>query len=102
MSAGEHLQPEQFGNYTIQHDPLRYRTVTASTKSGKNVGYLMWEKPGDHNDHIPTISSVRVNKPQQRKGVATAMLNHARKVEPTLQHGRALLPDGQAWAAKRP
>ena len=96
------ISPVQFGNYTIAHDPLRYRTVTAQTPGGKTVGYLMWDKPADWNNHTPTISSVRVNKPQQRKGIATAMLEHARQYEPDLQHSHARTPDGRAWTQARP
>jgi GNAT superfamily N-acetyltransferase len=96
------LSPVQFGNLTIQHDPLRYRTVTASTPSGRNAGYIMWDKPGAHNGNQPTINSVRVSKPHQRKGVASAMLEHARQHEPDLQHSHARTPDGRAWAEARP
>lgn len=93
----DHLNPIQFGNLTIQHDPLRYHTITASSPSGRNAGYLMWEKPGDHNGNTPTITSVKVSGQYRRKGVATAMLQHAREYVPDLQHSHALTDDGKAW-----
>jgi GNAT superfamily N-acetyltransferase len=98
----EHLNPVQFGNYTIKHDDLKYRTVRADTPSGRNIGYLMWEKPGEHNGNRPTISSVRVSKPQQGKGVAGAMLEHALAYEPDLQHSHALTDDGKRFAQRHP
>jgi ribosomal protein S18 acetylase RimI-like enzyme len=102
MSTQESLQPQQFGKLTIERDPTRYRTVTATTPSGRNAGYLFWEKPGEHNGNTPTITSVKVSSQFRRKGVATAMLEHARQYEPDLQHSHALLPDGEAWAKARP
>lgn len=98
----DHLNPVQFGKLTIEHHPTMYRTVTATMPSGRNAGYLMWDSPGDHNDNKPTINSVRVTKQYQRKGVATAMLEHARQYEPDLQHSHARTPDGRAWSEARP
>lgn len=98
----DQLQPMQFGNYTVSHDPLKYRTVRADTPGGRNVGYLMWERPGEHNGNRPTISAVRVSKPQQGKGLAGAMLEHALAHEPDLQHSHALTPDGRKFAQRYP
>lgn len=102
MAASDHLEPRQFGNYTISHDPLKYRTVRADTPGGRNVGYLMWEKPGEHNNNQPTITSVRVSKPQQGKGLAGAMLQHALEHEPGLKHSHALTEDGKRFAERYP
>lgn len=99
------LNAQQFGKYTIAAHPTKYRTVTASTASGKNVGYLMWSDHGtdkDLNRDVPAIDSVRVNKPQQRKGIASAMLEHARSIEPDLRHSVARTPEGKAWSEARP
>lgn len=98
----DNINPVQFGKYTISHDDLRYRTIRADTARGTNIGYLMWEKPGEHNNMRPTITGVRVNKPQQHKGVAGAMLEHALQYEPNLQHQHALTPDGKRFAARYP
>lgn len=102
MSASDHISPEQFGKYTVKHDPLRYRTVVAETERGTNVGYLMWEKPGEHNSNRPTITSVRVGPKQRGKGLAGAMLQHALKHEPDLQHSHALTPEGRQFAKRHP
>lgn len=106
MSADANLQPEQFGNYTIQHDPLSYRTVTATTKGGTNAGYLMWDKPDPNRLVVdptrPTISSIKVGTRQRGKGLAGAMLDHALKHAPDLQHDHALTPDGKRFAERHP
>ena len=50
----------------------------------------------------PTIYKVVVSKPMRRKGIASAMLEHARDIAPGLQHSHALSEDGAAWARARP
>lgn len=93
------LNPVQFGAYDIQHNPLKYRHVEAIHRSsGRKVGQLLWS---DHSDP-PTISNINVLKRHQRKGVASAMLEHARQYEPDLAHSHARTPDGRAWSAARP
>lgn len=96
------LNPQQFGRYTIQHDPLKYRTIEAiHNASGKKIGHLMWAKAGTEQE-LPTVSRVDVLTRHRRKGVASAMLEHARQYEPDLQHSHARTPEGQAWSAARP
>lgn len=101
MSADESLSPVQFGKYTIQHNPLKYRHVEAiHQSSGRKVGQLLWAKGTD--DGPPTISNIDVLTRHRRKGVASAMLEHARQYEPELAHSHARTPDGRAWSAARP
>ena len=77
------------------------RTVEAiHPNSGKRVGYLNWFSP--LGDKPAEVYKTYVSGPQRRKGVATAMFNHARQVEPGLQHSTALTDDGKAWAKARP
>jgi GNAT superfamily N-acetyltransferase len=97
----QRLRPEQFGAYDIQHNPLKYRHVEAIHRSsGRKVGQLIWEKARE--DIPPTVASVDVLTRHRRKGVASAMLEHARQYEPDLAHSHARTPDGRAWTAARP
>ena len=86
------------------------------TKSGRRVGAMDWfagEKNPNHNSITseagltvdptkPTIYKTTVSAPHRRKGVASAMLNYARSIEPDLQHSHALSDDAVAWAKKHP
>lgn len=66
------------------------------------AGYLLWEaaNPPGWEGRPPMIADVGVQKPFQRKGLATAMLAFAREFEPDLTHSHSLSPDGRAWAEK--
>lgn len=102
-----------FGKPAIGN-PKHARSIEAvHTGSGRRVGYMNWFSPvGEGSRHVqgspdptkPAIFKVIVSKPQQRKGVATAMLEHAREIAPGLQHSgpQALSSDGAAWARNRP
>ena len=83
------------------------------TNSGRRVGYMSWFGAiGGEGRHVqgspdptkPAIYKVAVSKPQRRKGVATAMLEHAREIAPGLQHSgpQALSSEGAVWARNRP
>ena len=103
-----------YGNPVSGGHPKYVKSIeTIHTKSGRRVGYMNWFGPaGEGGRHVqgspdptkPAIYKVAVSKPQRRKGVATAMLEHAREIAPGLQHSgpQALSPDGAAWAKKRP
>lgn len=116
MSAPEAMQPRQFGpggKYTTR--PVGPRHIEAvHTNSGRRIGAMNWfptpigasgiqNKVGQTIEpDKPTIFKVVVSKPMRRKGVATAMLQHARDIAPDLQHSHALSDDGAAWARARP
>jgi GNAT superfamily N-acetyltransferase len=116
MSAEDHLQPRQFGpggKYTTR--PYGYRGIEAvHTNSGRRIGAMNWfdtpigatgiqNKVGQTIEpDKPTIFKVVVSGNMRRKGVATAMLNHARDISPGLQHSHALSDDGAEWARARP
>jgi GNAT superfamily N-acetyltransferase len=116
MSA-EALNPRQFGpggKYTTQPSSGGWNSIEAvHTKSGRRIGAMSWfpgskegirHVQGSPDPSKPGIFKVSVSKPQQRKGVATAMLEHARDIAPGLQHSgpQALSEEGAAWAKARP
>lgn len=122
MSAEDHLQPRQFGpggKYTTrtgEYPGQRRNYVEAvHTNSGRTIGAMNWfDTPVGTGGAItnkvgqtiepdkPTIFKVVVSRNMRRKGVATAMLNHARDIAPGLQHSHALSEDGAEWARARP
>lgn len=113
------LSEQQFGpngKYTLRQ--AGYRHVEAvHTNSGRRVGAMNWFSgnqglgpsvpttsaaglPVDPSK--PTIYKTVVSKPHRRKGVASAMLDYARQIEPELQHSHALSPDAIEWAKRKP
>lgn len=87
------------------------------TASGRRVGSMNWfpggSNPGSNqvttsaanlevDPAKPTIFKTVVSAPARRKGVASAMLDHARAIEPELQHSHALSEDAVAWAKRKP
>lgn len=116
MGAGDHLSEQQFGpggKYTLRR--AGYRHVEAvHTNSGRRVGAMNWMSTAMNSEPVtsaagltvepgkPTIYKTVVSKPHRRKGVASAMLDYARKIEPDLQHSHALSEDAIEWARRRP
>lgn len=110
------LNPRQFGpagKYTLRQ--AGYRHVEAvHTNSGRRVGYLNWFPTNLSGIRVtsaaglevapdkPTIYKTVVSGPHRRKGVASAMLDYAREIEPELQHSHALSADAVAWAKRKP
>lgn len=108
MSAAEHLNDVQFHQYkrttyTIGVDPLAYRKVVAY-KGDKLVGHLTWDSEADHNpEHVKNaISRVDVLKAHQGRGVASAMLEVAKRANPKIRHSHALTEDGKRFAERNP
>lgn len=116
MAASDALNPRQFGpggKYTTRPDG--YNQIAAvHTNSGRAIGRMNWHNtPIGAVGHVskaglpiepdkPTIFKAVVSKPLRRKGVASAMLEHARDIAPGLQHSFALSEDGAEWARARP
>jgi GNAT superfamily N-acetyltransferase len=81
---------------------------TASNK--RPVASLSWfggrpteeDLQGRSNTSPGTIYKAIVKPAHQRRGLATAMLEHARQLHPESQirHSGALSPEGRAWAEK--
>ena len=125
MSANGSLSPRQFGpggKYTTRpidlfggpttgDNPKYAKGVEAvHTNSGRRIGYLDWHEAngtphvqGSPDPEKAGISKVYVSGNQRRKGIASAMLDHAREIRPGLQHSgkQALSKDGAAWAGSR-
>lgn len=111
------MQPRQFGpggKYTTRVVGARH-VEAVHTNSGRRIGAMNWfptpisaprGRPSSAGLEVepdkPTIFKVVVSKPMRRKGVASAMLDHARDISPGLQHSYALSEDGAAWARARP
>jgi GNAT superfamily N-acetyltransferase len=127
IGSQEHLQPRQFGpggKYTSRPIDLFGKPATGNpkyakgieavhTNSGRRLGYLDWHEGDDTMDrHVQgsadpqkaAIGKVYVSPNQRKKGVASALLDHARDLRPGLQHSgpQALTEDGAAWARRRP
>jgi GNAT superfamily N-acetyltransferase len=85
--------------YRIEKNPLTYRSVTA-TPVGKDrpVGNLIWS---DNTPRGSEVAHVYVKTAHRRRGLASAMLDHAREHQPELKHSPALTPDGKVWAANK-
>lgn len=75
---------------------------------GRRVGYLSWfpGHPEYNGSNIDggVIYKTYVSSPHRRKGVATAMLRHARALHPEkdIRHSSALSEDGFAFARATP
>ena len=105
MSAQDNLQPKQFKDYVLKvkwadedmmgwGDPEGNHKIIAQHKGGK-VGELQWD-PGDKQ-----IQNIEVNPKHQRKGLATAMWDHANSLSHSgmkLQHSPVRSDAGDAWA----
>lgn len=110
------LNPRQFGpdgKYTTRPFRVGNGVEAVHTNSGRRIGAMNWTSTpigGASENKVgqpiepdkPTIFKVVVSKPVRRKGVASAMLDHARDLAPGLQHSYALTDDGAAWAKARP
>jgi GNAT superfamily N-acetyltransferase len=102
------LQPLQFRaagrDYTVAPDPVWPRAVLASVAGNKRpVGRLSWNGPDNGPDHEhwnDAVSGVDVLPAHQRRGVATAMWQQAKQMNPNLRHSHTRTSDGQAWSAK--
>lgn len=116
MSAGDWLQPQQFGpngKYTVKQVGRRH-VEAVHTNSGRRVGAMNWLPTALNDTPVtskagltvepgkPTIFKAIVSKPHRGKGVATEMLTYARQLDPDLQHSVALSDDAVRWAKRAP
>ena len=104
MSADEHLSPTQFSaggrDYVIDKDPFQYRVVTATPVGNKKpVGRISWYSDKVDDNLSNKVAEVFVEPRHRRRGLASAMYEHAQKVNPNIQHSHARTPDGRAWTA---
>jgi len=112
---GKYLtRPTNLFDEPVTDHPKWARGVEAvHANSGRRIGAMSWFPPNtDGHRHVqgspdptkPAIFKVAVSRNMRRKGVATAMLAHARDIAPGLQHSgsQALTDDGRAWAQSRP
>lgn len=99
--------PEGLG---IRHEPEWQwsQDRVSAHHGGREVGWLSWrngvadygsDRPVD-SDEIGRVGAVEVHPEYRRRGVATALWEHARKIEPRLHHSEALSDDGEAWSRK--
>lgn len=95
------------GEDHISQTPDRTRSVGVKAYLGdQNVGHLYWYPEFSPMQHQKgEVSSVWVHDDHQRRGIARAMLEHARTIEPRIRHSHALTDEGRAWSqatASRP
>jgi GNAT superfamily N-acetyltransferase len=83
-------------------------TVLQARMGKRAIGSLSWFPGKPRYDH-PTIDGgmihkVFVKEQYRRQGVATAMLEEARRRHPDqdIRHSPAATPDGKAWSQARP
>lgn len=91
---------------TIRSDNALMGIKRVSAFDGdKRIGFIRWKvlpNEGDFPDMGPMIAPImglEVDEAYQRKGIATALYNKAKEVEPRLVHHWDLSPEGKAWAA---
>jgi GNAT superfamily N-acetyltransferase len=86
------LSAKQFGAYTLRVDKTNDDHLIKAYKGQDGpVGVLKWDATtGETRD-------VQVEPEHQRKGLATAMWNHAKEVAP-IRHSGTRTPEGDAWA----
>lgn len=91
--------PEELNSRTLDHEmPLN---AVQAEHDGRIVGHIQWV-PSDYDDGDPVIDYVYVHSAYRRHGLATALLDEARKHEPNLQHdwGNLSPEEGEPWAHK--
>ena len=93
------LNSKQFKDYTLNHklDESGHLVIEA-VHQGRGVGFLDWMHTGGE------IYDIGVNQEHARKGLATAMYNHAKELHssnkeiPMPVHSASRTPEGDAWA----
>lgn len=106
-SIREDLTTHTHGKTTYRIVKHPGRMVSAHVMpSGRKVGAMTWfggKKPHDKATTEGVIHKVVVSAPHRRKGLASAMLDHARATSPKdeIGHSFALSDDGKAWAEKK-
>lgn len=85
--------------YRLEQGP-GYREVTAHSPRGKLVGFINWHDPDPQYPGLrdtSVVHRVQVDERHRRRGLASAMYEMAREIQPTLKHSHALTTDGLAW-----
>ena len=96
----------QIKRTTFRIEPGTFpRTVRAyHDGTGKQVGHLGWDSD---QDHVPerqrnAVSNVDVLSAYRRRGLATAMFEYGRQMNPDLRHSPTLTEDGQKFVEGGP
>lgn len=69
------------------------------------VGYIDWHVDGDINEgphgfaQPNEVHMIEVHPDYQRHGVATALYDHARALNPDLRHSKDKTPEGESWVS---
>jgi hypothetical protein len=114
MSASDNLHETQFGGadgdeytapngrvYTLVNHSGGGR-VEAFTPGGISAGRMAHRGPYSSEPEQQTIGNIQVAAKHRGKGLATAMLDYARKDYPDLHHSQVLTDDGKGFAANTP
>lgn len=100
MTASDHLQPRQFGDYELRHhtedqgERKPRQVITAHDPEGNQVGALNWYGT------TGTIHHIGVDEEHGRKGIATAMWNWGQEMRPKPKHSADRTTHGEAWSKK--
>jgi len=89
MSAADHLQPLQFKH--IVTGPGAYKIEAYHPDEG-HVGNMLVDSSNG------AIAELRTRPDVRRRGVATAMFNHAQQYDPPAKHATQRTPEGNAFA----
>lgn len=88
------LNPEQFGGYTMVHEPPEmgrdYHQVRALDERGWEAGKMLW--------NAKHVLNVGVTPGFERRGIATAMWTYGQQATPKPKHSADRTDAGDAWA----
>jgi ribosomal protein S18 acetylase RimI-like enzyme len=96
------LQPGQFGQYEMRHrtedkGERKPRNIVEAVHEGKPVGSLTWRGTSG------VVDMIKVDPEHQRRGVATAMWDHAQSLKGIRKprDNGDFTDAGRAWAKAR-
>lgn len=92
------------GGVTLRHDKINVlpwhqpQDVVTARLGGQEVGHVRWATEGEHAGRVVYIT---VHPDHQRKGIASALFQHAKSVDPRVHHAHDNQTlEGRAWAQK--
>jgi GNAT superfamily N-acetyltransferase len=103
MAARKHLNNVQFRFEDTPDEPFERYAINAYNKeTNEHLGFMSWS--GHPGSDAGMLQSIDVAPEHQRKGIATGMFNHARKLSDKnpsiheIQHSNFRTLDGDDWA----
>lgn len=92
--------------YHVNNDKKKHElTAFFAGRPDMELGRMDWHTEAGHNPHNPEhkwdageVSWLRTEKEFRRKGVATAMFNHAKELDPSVKHSTTRTNSGDKFA----